>query len=585
MVSTELLETFELLVTGDAATGYSALIVESPAGEARSDLVFDPTDMELRDALAASAARDTDAGFLREVGQYLFEQLFQGPVEELLRSSLAIVRREEKALRVRLRFEAPELAALPWEYLFDPVEDHFLATLADAALVRYIPVRLPARPTTVKPPLRILVVVASPQELPAIEVDQELALVTAALTEWTDQGRAQLTTVAHASFADVAAHIQQEQPHIVHIVAHGHVHDDRAYLALEDGAGHVELVDEARCQSLFDGATDTRLVVLSACQSATLSSTQPLAGLAPQLLGRRLSAVVAMQHPIPMDAARIFVRDFYQGLVLGAPVDAAVNGARRGVFLAVNGATPDWATPVLFLRAKDGNLFAVEPPPVDALEIPPPPAPVKPPVLPEFVGREAELADYGVSLREHGIAVVAGMVGMGKSSLAAELATRWGYPAKTFWHTFHLDEGVETIIWKLAGFLAWHGRDDLWKMLQSTALTGGTPPPPDVLFDYLMQLIRGQEYLICLDDFQRVDDDPLLDRLTDRLRPLLRAGEIPYHPDLPAHSRFRPNRRSRRFRGLTQADTLRLLEARRHRPLGRDCWRSSTTAPRAMPSC
>jgi formylglycine-generating enzyme required for sulfatase activity len=99
--------------------------------------------------------------------------------------------------------------------------------------------------------------------------------------------------------------------------------------------------------------------VLNACQTATTSSTRPLAGLAPRLLQRNLSAVVAMQYPLPDRAATIFSREFYRGLALGYPLDAAMAEARKGIFLETGGGTPDWGIPVLFLRAGDGQLVQI----------------------------------------------------------------------------------------------------------------------------------------------------------------------------------------------------------------------------------
>ena len=36
------------------------------------------------------------------------------------------------------------------------------------------------------------------------------------------------------------------------------------------------------------------------------------------------------------------------------------------------------------------------------------------------------------------------------------------------------------------------------------------PPPAETLFDYVVEMMRGQGYLICLDDTHFVHDDPLL---------------------------------------------------------------------------
>jgi hypothetical protein len=60
------------------------------------------------------------------------------------------------------------------------------------------------------------------------------------------------------------------------------------------------------------------------------------------------------------------------------------------------------------------------------------------------------------------------MVGVGKTTLAAVLARQCSDEDHIFWHTFHAHESIEVVIWKLAGFLAWHGQDELWRMLQSS---------------------------------------------------------------------------------------------------------------------
>ncbi|MFQ5613192.1 MAG: tetratricopeptide repeat protein, partial [Anaerolineae bacterium] len=188
------------------------------------------------------------------------------------------------------------------------------------------------------------------------------------------------------------------------------------------------------------------------------------------------------------------------------------------------------------------------------IEVPPPPPPNRPPEIVEFVGREAELAYFADKLASEHLAVITGMAGVGKTALAATLAEVWqarhmGQPVesrtsvtdtligavldrqaqaqgKVFWHAFHEGEGIMAIIWKLAAFLAWHGQEDLWQMLQSARQTGGRPPPPETLFDYAFQLIRSSGYLLCLDDAQFFEDDPLLSGFIDRLGELIRAGEV-----------------------------------------------------------
>ena len=119
------------------------------------------------------------------------------------------------------------------------------------------------------------------------------------------------------------------------------------------------------------------------------------------------------------------------------------------------------------------------------------------------------------------------MAGIGKTTLAARLAQQIAVsPDRIFWHQFHEGEGIETIIWRLAGMLWRHGQPSLWELLEGARQSGGQPPPAEVLLDYLMQLLRGQNYVLCLDDFHHAEEDPLVEKAVDRLQTLLAAGEV-----------------------------------------------------------
>lgn len=74
---------------------------------------------------------------------------------------------------------------------------------------------------------------------------------------------------------------------------------------------------------------------------------------------RNLSAVAAMQYPIPDDAALIFFREFCRSLVLGYPLDSAIAEAGKGIFLEVGNDVRDWDITVLFLRTQDRRPFEI----------------------------------------------------------------------------------------------------------------------------------------------------------------------------------------------------------------------------------
>jgi hypothetical protein len=171
-------ETFHLLLGAGAPGAYPITLIQSPAGETSALCHIDLEDFSLQEVLAALQAGDVDRGFLEQIGQYLFEELFAGDVAMLYRTSLAMVRSQGKHLRIHLRMEPPALALLPWEYLFDSAEDRFLGLSAETVVVRYIPMRLPIRSLKVAPPLRILAVLASPADHVLLDVAGESERLT-----------------------------------------------------------------------------------------------------------------------------------------------------------------------------------------------------------------------------------------------------------------------------------------------------------------------------------------------------------------------------------------------------------------------
>ncbi|MEM7538705.1 MAG: CHAT domain-containing protein [Chloroflexota bacterium] len=532
-------EDFELLIGTQTDTGYPATVVYSPAGEISTTISLDLTDYEIQDMLGALEERDTDELFLTEFGTFLFEELFVGDIGKLYYASLNIVRAQEKRLRIRLNIQAPELAALPWEYLYDPKDELFLATASDTALVRYVAMRVSHRvkATQISPPLRILVVISNPINLHQLNFEEEKALIGDALQEWVDQGRVEIQILEHAIISKINHAIRSFAPHVFHFVGHGLFQDDTAYVILEDEDEHAHPVDERTFRDFFTNANETRLVVLNACQTATRSSSQPLVGLAPRLLQRRLPAVVAMQYPFADDAALVFTREFYRCIALGYPLEAAVAEARRCIFMETDSGEVDWGVPVLFLRAKHGQLFEIaeQQSAQQTLDIPPPPKPAQPPSTDSFIGRTHELDFYTQMLNDANLAVIAGMAGVGKTMMGAALVQHHidtsALNAKNiFWHSFHQGEDVYALIWQLAGFLAWNDQPDIWRMLQGAQQTQTRLPPAEVLIDYVFQSLKGHDYLLCLDDFHylydTVDDDTILQQFVERLYGVVQEGQL-----------------------------------------------------------
>ena len=192
-------------------------------------------------------------------------------------------------------------------------------------------------------------------------------------------------------------------------------------------------------------------------------------------------------------------------------------------------------------------------------EVTPPPEPPRPPEIEGFVGREEELTLFAEKLESLHLSVITGMPGVGKTTFAAKLVERVTDSDKIFWHSFHESEGVEAVIWKLAGFLYWRGQPDLWCMLQSTQQNGGQPPPNEVLLDYVIQMTRSQGYVLCLDDLHLVEDDSLLAQLAARLHQIVVTGELSLIIISRRIPEFVPTAEFEPLAGLNLEDTFALL--------------------------
>jgi hypothetical protein len=78
--------------------------------------------------------------------------------------------------------------------------------------------------------------------------------------------------------------------------------------------------------------------------------------MAPALVRFEVPAVVANQYAIQDKCAIAFSRQFYCALAGGLPIERAVSAGRVAAY-NVDPKGRDWGVPVLYLRAKDGELF------------------------------------------------------------------------------------------------------------------------------------------------------------------------------------------------------------------------------------
>ena len=127
---------------------------------------------------------------------------------------------------------------------------------------------------------------------------------------------------------------------------------------VDDRTGNTWEVDDERFSSLFLGADDhLGLVSLATCESAKSNSPKGFLGIAPKIVQKGVPAVVAMRYSVLISTAEIFIEEFYNAIAERKPVDWAVQWARNQVALGRGLDNREFATPVLFMRAEDGNIF------------------------------------------------------------------------------------------------------------------------------------------------------------------------------------------------------------------------------------
>ena len=387
---------FELRVGAASGTGttatYPVTVVRSPAGEASATVQFplDSPEFKLHlqvvehargtaartrragdnlrdlvpeDAAAMDEALTTDdLAAMKAIGRALFSALFPSKILSCYRVSLNKMGKD-KPLPVRLRIiDAPELATLPWEFLFDEETDDFIAINELTPLTRYIELPRPSESLSIPPPIRILGMVASPRGHVELDVAKEKGWIEAAVEDLVGQGTVELTWVDGQTLHDLEAVLRNKGHdywHIFHFIGHGGFDQDR-------GEGFIALVDEADGGSRFVSAHQLgrllapyhsiRLAVLNACEGARASKTDIFSSTGTVLVNRGIPAVISMQYEITDAAATDFSRNFYDALARKMPVDAAVREARYRLSMSPKNER-EWGTPVLQMHSSDGSLF------------------------------------------------------------------------------------------------------------------------------------------------------------------------------------------------------------------------------------
>lgn len=368
----------EIHVMPRTELGYPVYTRSSRFGEAQAYSALDPEEAWLTDRRQLLHTSQLSMAQLEQLGTLLLCGDHNHDLHGLLRDSTlshlrtclgAALASPDGSLRIRLKIEPPELAALEWEYLFDPERHAFLSTEPRVFLLRSLSAARPMPPLKAALPLRGLLITSDARELELrseVEALRTLAGEFPNLLEWVVL-EDQLTVEA------IQQVLQRRPFHLLHFCGHGRFDSEQQGVLYLD-AEKKRVLSERSLADLVLAHPTIRLVVLNACHTGSSDPQTGVGGMAQRLLKREVPAVVVMQRAIHDISAIRFSRALYRALMVqgAGDVAAAVNLARAALLVSAEGAgnrrkepnatmrsgtTSDFGIPVLYARTSDTHLF------------------------------------------------------------------------------------------------------------------------------------------------------------------------------------------------------------------------------------
>jgi formylglycine-generating enzyme required for sulfatase activity len=362
---------FDVLIE-QSVNKFRARVIDSPVGTANIEFEKPLSDLELENYILRMGQtrqgkrlpfESSELKAVKQCGESLFDAVFAGEVYTCYAMSREWARDQGRGLRIRLHIDVAEFHDYPWELLYNSRTKQFLGLSNDTPIVRYAELPFPENPLLVEMPIKILVMISSPEGLPQLNVEDEWNKLESAFAPLIDRGLVVLERLERPTLGELQKALRRDHFHIFHFIGHGKfvVHRQDGVLLMEEEVnGRGRPVSGQYLGILLHDHQWLRMVVLNSCEGARTSQSDPYAGVAQALVQQGIPAVIAMQFPILEDSAVEFTYEFYGAIADGFPVDAAISEARKAIFTSGN--ETEWATPVLFMNSPDGRIFDLHAP-------------------------------------------------------------------------------------------------------------------------------------------------------------------------------------------------------------------------------
>lgn len=352
----------ELKISSKKDNTYKVDLLNQPGGESANDFTLPFSELELQDLLLKIKTKPQDIEIIKYFGGLLFQSLFTNEIQNVLSRSLEVADRHHKGLRINLNLtDTPcELLSLPWEYLYNQSLNHFYSLSIKTPIVRHFTLPKLISPFVVLPPLRVLVIISSPIDIPILDVSKEWKMLKESLLNLEKRGLLSVELLKSSTRHALQKKLQVEEYNILHFVGHASFDQESLddMLIFEDENRKRDSVKAEHIATLLQEHRSLRLVVLNTCEGASPYSNKAFLEISRTLVQHGIPAVVAMQFEIADIAALNFTNEFYTCIISGDPIDMAITEARIALF--ARGMDVEWAAPALYMHSPSEKVFDLQ---------------------------------------------------------------------------------------------------------------------------------------------------------------------------------------------------------------------------------
>src|SRR3972149_4281791 len=293
---------------------------------------------------------------LQLLGGELFDCILPDKVRRLFDRATGLA---QGVLPLEICIEDPDIAAWPWEYLYDRSASAFLCQEKHPISRGLFTLNLARTPSSNQGKVCVLLLLGALPEDPHTTPGEEVKWMREVFETELAGDMVELEIVQATDPRKVRMALDGRTYDIVHFF--GHAQFDAAqgegYLRFDRRNGESFRLYANQFAQLMAGG-GTRLVFLNACESGTAHGAElGRSAVAAAVLERGVPAVVATQFSIPDTSAHYLSSMLYNALVAGRPLIEALLAGRQAMLYAAKAQFLDWGIPVLYAADPTLTLF------------------------------------------------------------------------------------------------------------------------------------------------------------------------------------------------------------------------------------